>query len=83
MHDGSFYKCSNNTGKEDSSCNFKIWDAIFDSSVSSENLEKMLRKETVMLPFLSKDKQYSYKKKVSITFNQENLRYEYLTEKSK
>ena len=82
MHDGHFYKCSNYSD-EGTVCNFKIWDAVFESSVNSEQLQKMLNKETVLLPFLSKDKKYSYKKKVSITFNQEKSRYEYLAEKTK
>lgn len=81
MHDRRFYVCSNNVEGSSDSCDFKIWDTCFDSVVSSEDMKGLLKNEKVALSFLSKDKSYSYKKDVSLIFNEEKSRYEYSVKK--
>lgn len=83
LHDGHYYKCSANTDGIPDACDFKIWDEIFDAHVSPTNLKKLVKKEVVPISFKSRDGSYKYKKNVTLTYDDNKGRYQFIVEKKK
>lgn len=83
MHVGKIFRCSNYAENNPDACDFKIFDKCFEASIKDLVLTRLVNGEIAPVSFTSKDGQYKYNKNVTLDYNEEKERYEYIVEKTK